>query len=106
MNFAYSNVRYKREDIELISEVSQRCKNERISNKKPCSIMTDDNGIKNRGIKGCENCLGDGYVKYGSDNTKNCKVCGHCLKITGFCSICLDTGFKIGSSIQCDHRRT
>jgi hypothetical protein len=58
--------------------------------------------LRNRGYLGCHHCGGDGFLKQGSDVV----ACSRCLKLTGYCSTCLDTGYKIGTTKSCDHRRT
>jgi hypothetical protein len=69
-----------------------------------CSeIMSNKFLFRNRGIDGCKQCKGDGFMKASG---KDIKLCDHCLRITGYCSNCLDTGYKLGTTIKCDHRRT
>jgi hypothetical protein len=67
------------------------------------SLQVTNLKLKKRGIEGCECCRGNGYFVTGLENIK---VCSPCLRITGYCITCLDTGYKLGSSIRCDHRRT
>ncbi len=55
-----------------------------------------------RGIEGCKYCSGDGFVKSGSDSVK---PCNHCLRISGYCRSCLDTGYRLLVGTTCDHRR-
>jgi hypothetical protein len=73
---------------------------------KTCSSCEEINShkflLRNRGNIGCHHCGGDGFLKKGSQVI----ACDRCLKLTGYCSTCLDTGYKIGTTNSCDHRRT
>lgn len=57
---------------------------------------------RNKGTAGCRHCGGDGFERC-SDGVK---ICMECIKHTGNCVTCLETGFKLNSSLPCEHRKT
>ena len=68
-----------------------------------CTEMANKFLPRRRGIDGCRFCNGDGFIACGSDSLQPCP---RCLKLTGYCSSCLDSGYKLLAGTKCDHRRT
>lgn len=63
-------------------------------------IMGNSSNVsKFKGVTGCKNCSGNGFrVNKSSGKLKPCR---YCVRITGDCGLCNNTGFKLSSGKKC-----